>query len=164
MKKSKKAKKTRRSFSLGKKLEFIRYYKNEGKYNVSQTERNFNVSRSCIKNALENESLLLQQRNDKSKKTRVRRRLPKLRKPKFPTVDSQVFKWFKCQRSNGLIVTSDDLQMKGLRAAHEHNIPHEEFKASKGWLKRFIQRNKLTSRVATTVGQKIPENSKDISL
>lgn len=36
------------------------------------------------------------------------------------------------------------------------------FKASNGWLTRFLKRNDITSRRATSVGQKIPQNAPEL--
>ena len=75
--------------------------------------------------------------------------------------------WFTIQREKGLIVTTEDIRMKALNLFPElYNRPvgKSTFIASNGWIRNWLMRNKLKSRVATSVGQKIPEKARNISL
>ena len=44
------------------------------------------------------------------------------------------------------------------------NIPEGNFKASNGWTWRFMKRFGFTERAATSLGQNIPVNAKDLAL
>jgi hypothetical protein len=107
---------------------------------------------------------------DRSLSVRERRRLPKERIPKYPEVDNRVIEWFKERRENGYGVNTDKITKKALEVfgqLHPIEQPLQErpkFGATSGWLKRFMGRNKLKSRFATSVGQKIPKDAKDIAL
>ena len=55
------------------------------------------------------------------------------------------------------------IQRKAITAFHEL-YPDSDiaFKASKGCLARFLKRNNITFRRATSVGQKIPQNAPEL--
>jgi hypothetical protein len=78
-------KKTRPSYPLKRKLEFIRYYKSEGRQKkVLKTAKYFEVARTTIREAIRNESRLLLEKDDRSSKTRLKRQISKERKPMYP--------------------------------------------------------------------------------
>ena len=66
-------------------------------------------------------------------------------------------------------VGGDRLQTEAMAAYHEEFSTPEmrcekPFSASPGWLEGFKDRNKIGYRAVTSVGQKVPENAKEISL
>jgi hypothetical protein len=70
---------------LKRKLEFIRYYKSEGRQKkVLKTAKYFEVARTTIREAIRNESRLLLEKDDRSSKTRLKRQISKERKPMYP--------------------------------------------------------------------------------
>jgi len=148
----------RRSYTIEKKLEFIKYFKNEGKNSINGTAKHFGVARTVIRGAENNEKRLNDVLSDRLKQTRLRRNKERERKPMCPEMDTNLILWFKERRAKGLIVTSMDIQIQALKIFRGLNPRSTiEFKASNGYHRRFLQRNKLKSRMATSVGQKIPE-------
>lgn len=59
-------------------------------------------------------------------------------------------------RSRCVAVTVEMLQMKAREMAHERGISRTVFKASKGWVKRFINRAGFSLRRRTSVCQRLP--------
>lgn len=59
-------------------------------------------------------------------------------------------------RSRCVTITVEMLQMKAREMAHEHGISRTVFKASKGWVKRFMNRAGFSLRRRTSVCQRLP--------
>ena len=63
------------------------------------------------------------------------------------------------------LLNNERIQRHGLSVFH--NLYPENkgpaFKASDGWLKRFMKRNNVVNRTATSVGQKFPEDAPDVA-
>ena len=74
---------------------------------------------------------------------------------KWPDLEKQVGEWVTQQRSNGRAVSTVRIKLMAKEMAKNANI--SDFKASNGWCQKFMKRNKLSVRVRTTVGQKLPE-------
>ena len=75
---------------------------------------------------------------------------------------SVAIKPFKMDSLNNTFSESDlncDAEQK-----YSLNIPEGNFKASNGWTWRFMKRFGFTERAATSLGQNIPVNAKDLAL
>ena len=68
--------------------------------------------------------------------------------------------WIFDARSLGYAVSMKSMCQMALHFLDELNIPHENFKASTGWAKRFIDRQGLSLRRVSTLNQ---HNPKDIT-
>ena len=106
---------------------------------------------------------------DPSFSVKTRRRLPKKRIGKYAKIDEKVLKALKDLRKKGLTVDGERLKKEALKAYNEEFNTFEKkkanpFSASNGWLDRFKKRNRIASRAATSVGQKIPPDAKIIAL
>jgi hypothetical protein len=160
---NRKKKVVRRSFTLLMKLKVIKWFKDNGN-NKTKTANHFHTTRQNIQNWVAMEDILKKQLKDSSVRVANRRRVSKARNPMFPEVDRKVKEWFDSQRANRIVVTSDGIISKALDVFPK-TCPAQgvKFKASWGWLQGFLQRQRLSSRTATSVGQKIPQNARDIS-
>lgn len=82
---------------------------------------------------------------------------------KYPKLEADLLIWFANQRKAGLPVNTDDLKVKAIEIYNKSYADRSnQFKASNGWLEKFLKRSKLSMRQATSIGQKIPNNVKDI--
>ena len=57
----------------------------------------------------------------------------------FPDIEVQVLEFVHERRKNGQPVTSDNIRNKAKEVAKVLNIPNQEFKASRGWVDRFMK-------------------------
>nr|XP_002730631.1 PREDICTED: pogo transposable element with KRAB domain-like [Saccoglossus kowalevskii] len=73
------------------------------------------------------------------------------RKVRSTTLDDNLMQWFDGHRKNGNAISGRQLQMQARRIATETT-----FKASDGWLHSFKKRHTLSTRVRTSIGQKLP--------
>lgn len=85
-------------------------------------------------------------RGVKSASTTFRRGVP-IHPAKYPTAEKQVIHWFTQQRTEeGVRMTSRILRNKMKECVINHYPWAEEFKASKGWFRRFMRRHNLAFR------------------
>ena len=127
----------------------------------------FKVSRSMVR-AWRDQEDALHALNLKERKhgdtSRRRRRLKYASSPKFPDMEECLAEWVFAQREDGIGVHGKAISAKA-RELHAELYEGEpiDFNASKGWLSRFLQRNKLCSRRVTTVGQQLPDDAQDLA-
>lgn len=75
------------------------------------------------------------------------------RKPLLPEVEQNLSSWIISERENYRRVTRKAIASKATELAN--NNP--DFKASRGWVDKFLHRNDFSIRVRTTSGQRLPE-------
>jgi hypothetical protein len=73
---------------------------------------------------------------------------------KYPALKDELLTYFEELRNEGIAVTHDMLQLRARELAKSHNIL-DEFKASRGWLWRFMKRKGLSLRRRKTLWQKL---------
>ena len=96
-----------------------------------------------------------------TEKGSTRKALPKtVSTHRFPVMETVLSSWIFEARSLGYAVSMKSMCQMALHFLDELNIPHENFKASLGWAKRFIDRQGLSSRRVSTLNQ---HNPKDIT-
>ena len=78
------------------------------------------------------------------------------RKRGHPEVDHEVLQFVLEWRKNGLPVTGDIIREKANEVARARNIQRHVFKASRGWVDRFMRCNGLSLRRHTAICQKLP--------
>ena len=80
----------------------------------------------------------------------------------YPLLDTALVNFIKQKREERLAVTGNMIRRKA-RAVFNELYPESNttFKASKGWLERFLRQNDMTFRLATSVGQKIPQDAQE---
>jgi hypothetical protein len=92
------------------------------------------------------------QKGGRGKKTAGRYilRLVNRRPAKFEQAEANCITWLRKQRDNGLVVTSKTMRkymVQQVRDIHGSVQGHANFKASQGWLKRFMARHRLGWRM-----------------
>ena len=82
---------------------------------------------------------------------------------KYPVVEDELLTYFEELRNDSMAVTHDMLQLRARELAKSHNISDNEFKANRGWLRRFMKRKGLSLRRRTTLRQKCDNDIYDSS-
>jgi hypothetical protein len=77
---------------------------------------------------------------------------------KYSALEGQLLIYFEELTNDAIAVTPDMLQLRAGELAKSHNISHNEFKASRGWLQRFGKRNVPSLHTITTLCQKLPRD------
>ncbi|XP_028926536.1 LOW QUALITY PROTEIN: zinc finger protein 514-like [Ornithorhynchus anatinus] len=75
---------------------------------------------------------------------------------KYPEIDNKILEYVTELRKSGCTVSHEMLKMKAREIAREQNIAETEFKASRGWISRFMQRNNLSLRRRTSLCRRLP--------
>lgn len=78
------------------------------------------------------------------------------RKGAFPEVEAPLTEFIKERRSRCLAVTTEIVQTKAREIARAHGIDHSKFKASRGWIQKYMKRAGFSLRRRTSVMQKLP--------
>ena len=145
---------SRQSFSLSYKREaLIKLKENEG--NISKTCRELSdrkVSRQHLMGWRSNEAEIMQVTGQKRKRGedrhspytedgRKRRRL-RTRKAHFPELEEELISWIRERREDGQCLNRKMVKNRALMLAKKLHLP-AAFKASAGWMSKFIARNGL---------------------
>lgn len=80
---------------------------------------------------------------------------------KFPTLENELMKYVPYIRNDGYTLSTEMLRIKALAIACHMNISLMDFKASEGWLRRFMKRQQLGIRRRTTLCQRLPREYDD---
>uniref|UniRef100_A0A915M057 HTH CENPB-type domain-containing protein n=1 Tax=Meloidogyne javanica TaxID=6303 RepID=A0A915M057_MELJA len=137
----------RKSYSLNKKLEVIEYAKKNSKMAAA---KRYGIDRRCIIDWFKQEEKL------KSEAGLSKRLRGGGRHMKYSQLDEELAIWVREKRSEKHRVSRRLIQQQALKFF----VPTEEepdFKASIGWLQKFMKRHNFRVRVPTTVCQKEPE-------
>ena len=149
----------RRSHSLDFKKTVLDYLAtNNG--NISDAARTHNISRKCVQRwKKEEETIRKSVKSRDTGKSRIVRRIRKKITP-YPELDATVIAFIKKRRSEKKTVTTK-LVCKYARSTFNELYPNSttQFKASKGWFRRFRKRNSVSHRRVTSVGQKVPDDA-----
>ena len=78
------------------------------------------------------------------------------RKGRHPDVEVQVLEFVHKRRKTGQPVNSYTIRSKAKQVAKVFNISNQEFKASRGWVDRFMKRAGLSLQRRTTICKKFP--------
>jgi len=70
---------------------------------------------------------------------------------KYPALEEERLTYFVELQNDGIAVTHDMLQLRARELEKSHNISDNEFKVSRGWLRRFMKRKRLSLRRRTTL-------------
>ena len=76
----------------------------------------------------------------------------------FPEMEIILDAWIREARSLGLCVTQRTMCKMALQFLEDLGIPHEGFKASVGWVRRFVKRKGLACRRVSTLNQHNPDD------
>lgn len=77
------------------------------------------------------------------------------RKVSYPDIDEKLKEWIEKRRKGGARITGKALKRECLRLHHQNG--QQGFKASCGWLRQFMKRNRYSFRRTTHVAQKNEE-------
>jgi hypothetical protein len=80
---------------------------------------------------------------------------------KYSALEDELLTYFEELRNDGIAVTHDMLQLRTGDLAKSHNVSDNEFKASRGWLQRFMKRKGISLRRRTTLCRKLPRDFRD---
>jgi hypothetical protein len=80
---------------------------------------------------------------------------------KYSALEDELLTYFEELRNDGIAVTHDMLQLRAGELAKSHNVSDNEFKASRGWLQRFMKRKGLSLRRRTKLCQMLPRDFRD---
>ena len=77
------------------------------------------------------------------------------RKAALPDMEEELVTWIESLRAQNLRVTRSNVQSKALELTQARG---EDFRASDGWLQKFLKRHSFSLRRRTTVGQRLPQD------
>lgn len=79
--------------------------------------------------------------------------------PKWPQMEEELFNWIKEKRAKQNPVSRRTITVKAVELYSRIYNARTRFKLTNGWFEGFKRRNKLSNRVKTGNGQKIPFNA-----
>ena len=137
----------RKNYDIQFKLEVVAYAR---KYNKSKAAKDKKVPRVFIQDWTEQKAQLEAQLKVSSSSISSRKRLQRAGRPlKDKDFDEKLISWVSHQRQKKLCVSRTIIQKEALTSSTDEN-----FKASNGWLEKFLLRHNLFSRRPTTTCQK----------
>lgn len=80
------------------------------------------------------------------------------RKGVFPEVEASLTEFVRQTRSRALTVTTEMLQLKAREFAKDRGISGSQFKASRGWVQKYMKRAGFSLRRRTSITQKLPRD------
>ena len=137
-----------RSYKLWYKVRVINYRANNS---INQTALKFGIDRKLVREWCKNRSVIFSQQ---AKATRSRCVFHA--DGKHVELEDTLYTWITEKRAQGMLVNSSSVQLKALELSTDR-----QFKASNGWLARFLRRRRLTTRRITTSGRLLPTNTRD---
>jgi hypothetical protein len=145
--------KKNKSYTASYKLKAVSFAKQFGN---RAAEREFRILESSVLYWRKQKEAL---RNTKSDTRAFRGR----KAGKYPALEDELLTYFEELRNNGIAVTHDMLELRARDLAKYHKISDNEFKASRGWLRRFMKRKDLSLRRRKTLCQKCDNDVNDSS-
>ncbi|KAH8037376.1 hypothetical protein HPB51_009931 [Rhipicephalus microplus] len=141
------------SYTAGYKLKVIEFALEHGKRAVG---RKFDVDEKCVRRWCAQKKAL--------QNTNIKKRAFRGKQCKYPDLEEELLRYVTEVRNDDFALTTDMLRMKALALARAKNIPAGDFKASAGWVGRFMKRKGLSFRRRTTLCQRLPEDYTDKNL
>ena len=136
----------RHNYSVSLKLEVIGRYRELNK-NVSKTSKELNIPRSVIYGWINQEDKL---RSSDLKRTS--KRVKRKHTLKYDQLETDVLRFVRSERAAKWSISHRQIVAYALEI-NSQKFKHPDFKASQGWLWRFMKRNKLGRRAKTKVSQ-----------
>jgi hypothetical protein len=134
----------RRSFTVNQKLSALEELRrNDG--NIDLTSRITGIARKNLREWRKNEEKLIKQK-------KTARSSGSGRRPFWPLLEAEMVEWLFFERNERKsIITYNSIREKAIQIAEKFN--YENFIATDGWIKKFLNRNGLSCRKITSVGQ-----------
>ncbi|RWS20535.1 tigger transposable element-derived protein 1-like protein, partial [Leptotrombidium deliense] len=156
--------KTRRSYTINDKLQALKTLL-DNENNVKKTAKQLQVDATMLRRWRKSRNKFELMKKDNEVAIR-RRRLVRSDKNKFkpelPETENLLINWFNERRNKGLAINQRELKFQAIKINNELQ-ERSAFSASNGWIDRFINRHGLSMRTATSVGQKVPMNAKELA-
>ena len=169
-----KEKRSLNSYSVKTKLETINKYYNKFNQNKNMTSKMTGIPRTTIICWIKEEKKT-KEFAEKCKQKHFKKSIRNTRKIKYmtieerqakakwPKMEEKLYEWFKEQRRKRYPVTEDRLIFKANEIfAEVYPEMLGKFIASRGWMCKFNERHRISRRVRTGNGQKIPNNAGDL--
>uniref|UniRef100_A0A8C4S949 HTH CENPB-type domain-containing protein n=1 Tax=Erpetoichthys calabaricus TaxID=27687 RepID=A0A8C4S949_ERPCA len=134
------------SFMAGEKLKVILEAEKIGNQAAG---RKYGVPQLCVRD--------WQRKKEKLSSCNKNRRAFCGKRAQFPQVEVALADYIQDRHQLGYAVSTEMIQMKARDIAKEHGIPITQFKASRGWVTRFMRRNGLSVRRHSTISQCLPD-------
>ena len=116
--------------------------------------RQFSVNERCVRRWAQQEERLracsTKRKSFRGAKTGV-----------HPALELELKTFVQEQRAEGFAVTSEIIQVKARELAREYGIRRADFKASRGWVDKFMRRQGFSLRRRTSIAQKMPADYED---
>ena len=149
-----------KSYTVDFKRKVVASLKGELNGNITAASKKFQVDRKRIREWRDKEDQLNSAAASSAFNTKKRRRLEnKQTSARNPQLEIDVVEWIRNLRAEGVTVHGNPIRNFAKERARFYGLTSEQFKASRGWLCRFLRRHKLTRRAITSVGQSIPANA-----
>lgn len=134
--------------------------------NISATARFFCIPRSCVQDWLRQQDKLEACRTDDDLVIRKRRCIPSSedtakKRARCPAMEESLASWISEERKQGIPVSASHIKARAEDLLSKSDGA-TNFKASNGWLERFTKRYKVVNRSVTSVGQKVPDNAREL--
>lgn len=121
------------SYTAGYKLKVIEFALEHGKRAAG---RKFDVDEKCVRRWCAQKKAL--------QNTNIKKRAFRGKQCKYPDLEEELLRYVTEVRNDGFALTTDMLRMKALALARAKNIPAGDFKASAGWVRRFLKKKGLS--------------------
>ena len=135
----------RASYCASFKLRVVAYAVDKGNRAAG---KQFNVDESCVRRWWSQREKLLETPRNK--------RALRGRSAAFPELEKEVAEWITEKRKAGTGVSTNIIRLKAKSVAQKLGL--EQFKASKCWCYRFMDRFGFSIRRQTTIAQKLPQD------
>lgn len=136
----------RASYSAKFKLQVVNFAQEHGN---REAGRKFDVDERNVRRWMQSKDAL--------KNTSQNRQSFRGKKAKYPDLEMQLLDYVRTARKDGFSISTEMLQIEARRIADNMEIPRVEFKASYGWVRRFMARHTLVIRRRTSIAQKLPD-------
>ena len=120
--------------------------KMEGGRSIPSLCQAYNVPRSILYDLRRDSAKVKQFKENFVDETKHKKQRKTMKKPTYPEIEEAAQKWWRQQRTAGVMVRGVDVKMAAEKFAQMKGVTG--FKASNGWLARFKQRHGLSNKIA----------------
>ncbi|RWR99875.1 pogo transposable element with KRAB domain-like protein, partial [Dinothrombium tinctorium] len=161
-------KRARVSYTIEFKLNVLKELKSTFNGNKRRCAKFFQISRSLLQDWAKKESKFNELKDDNNVSIRRTRYIAldsdsKKKRASYPDMEANLYEWIKKEREKGYLIDTEQIKRQALTLFKEY-YPNSDsyFKASNGWLQKFLKRFDLVNRVTTSTGQLIPTEAVDL--
>lgn len=125
----------RNTYTNAFRVQVIKYYQAVDSRSLTDTANHFKLTSDTVKSFWHNRHKYLGHENDARKV---------MRPATFPELEKDLMQFVAQSRRNGVPLTGEKLVQEARLLRDKHDLTDAQFKCSKGWLYRFLQRNGVT--------------------